>query len=86
MSTRTFKIGNAEVFQDKPSEETRRAIQIMHKTQEDNLYATSEPNLEEFMESLSDKLSKLDESVLNAFVNVLTRKVKTKKQNKDAKN
>jgi len=84
--TRKFKIGNAEIFQDKPSEETRRALELMHKTQEENLYKLSEgykySTIEETINAIAEKLSNFDESVVSAFVSVLIRKTKKLKQQK----
>lgn len=72
--TRIFYIGTAEIFQDKPSSETRRMMELVHKKQQERVKRF------ELLEELSENLSKTDESELNSFINVLIRKVKTKKQ------
>jgi hypothetical protein len=89
MSGRKFKIGNAEVFQDKDNSDTNDLIKalvaVSNIAQEKRLYATTPSNLEEFMEALSKRLSTEEDIVLNDFISVLVRKTKELKRKKNEK-
>lgn len=60
--TRTFKIGHVEAFQDKPSSETRLAIERIHKLQEERLRGI---NCGKHILSLVDEILKIEDANLS---------------------
>jgi hypothetical protein len=74
--TRTFKIGHADVFQDKPSEETRLALEIMHKNQHHKANGLVDNSINDIAEAMKDK----SEAELSIVLNVIVRETNRLKQ------
>jgi len=75
MSTRTFKIGDAEIFQDKPNQEAKTALELSHKKQEEMGLL-----LRKSVEKISNQLAELSDVDLSNALSVIVRKVKKLKQ------
>lgn len=79
-TTRTFKIGDAEIFQNKPNQEAKQAIKLIHKKQEEMGLLHRKA-----VENVVEKLVDLSDSDLLNTLTVIVRKVKEAKQEKENK-
>lgn len=80
--TRNFTIGHATVFQDKPSEETRLALERMHKNELESRGLLIRSGIKKLAELLADK----EESELAVTLKVLVRETNRIKQENKNKN
>ena len=77
-TTRNFKIGHADVFQDKPSEETRLMLESMHRAEYEKACNLVDGAVHEIAELLKHKTEAELSIVLKAIVR-RTNEYKTKK-------
>lgn len=73
MSTRTFKIGNAEIFQDKPNQETNKVIEIIENNDHEKAYNLVGNHAREIALMLLDKSDADLSVVLKSIVKLITK-------------
>lgn len=77
--TRTFKMGDAEVYQDKPSQESKMAIELMHKAEHERCGLLVKKGIKDLAEALADR----EDSELGTALKLLVRMTKELKRKKD---
>ncbi len=77
-----FTMGHADVFQDKPSEETKRAIESMHKDQKEQRGLL----IRSAIQSISTLLADKSEAELSIVLKVIVNETNRLKQDNNTKN
>lgn len=79
--TRTFKMGDAEIYQDKPNQDAKLAIESMHKAEYDKCGLLVKRGIKDLSEALSEK----EDNELSVALKVLVRMTKELKRKKNEK-
>lgn len=77
--TRTFKMGDAEIYQDKPNDLIKLLIEISEKNEHERCGLLVKKGIKDLAEALADR----EDSELGVALKVLVRKVKELKRKKD---